>query len=481
MKSRAFDLLGNFKPSELQLFQDWIKSSYNQVPVKIQSLGRILIKELMVGNRPAEITKQSLFSMLWPGATFNEYRINNTLSKLQEFTLQFLANNHLKKNGGLSYLFAAQELIEQDAIEFIPKTIKKIEQQQAANSHGSYEASYLKEQKFQLEEFYQLRTKPHNYSAALQNQMTALDEFYLIKKLRLACEMENRSQLVTEKYNIDYLKELTPIIESKQAENPVISIYFLCLKMLSHREAVDFQQLLDSLKESNQFFPEAEIRILYGYLLNFCISKINNGESLYYQKIFSIYKILIDSKLIFSQGYLSEWSFKNIVTTGIRIEAFDWTEDFIEVYKKYLPKKDHSNAVAYNLASLYFAQKNYHASLRALLGVEFTDPSYFLGAKIIQLKSYYELSEDEPFFSLIDSFNKYIRRNKKLSANRIKSNAHFLKLAKRLLKLKLSKSHTSKKRWMANNKIFEQQLGALRPLANKDWLASQYKILQDSA
>ena len=45
-----------------------------------------------------------------------------------------------------------------------------------------------------------------------------------------------------------------------------------------------------------------------------------------------------------------------------------------------------------------------NSKLQQLQDVEFTDTSYHLGAKIIQLKSYFELEETEAFYSLIKAF-----------------------------------------------------------------------------
>jgi len=250
--------------------------------------------------------------------------------------------------------------------------------------------------------------------------------------------------------------------------------------MLSNREDEAFEKLFSELNDSISFFPEEELRVLYGYLLNFGIDKINSGQSIYYQKIFSIYQTMIDSRLIFSNGYISEWTFKNIVTTGIRIKKYDWTKDFIETYKSNLQEKDFDNAVAYNLASLYFAEEDYSASLQTLLGVEFTDANYFIGAKIIQLKSYYVLMETEAFFSLTDSFKKYISRNKKFSANKILSNQNFISLSRRLYKLKSTKKIITKKSWDQKYKNFGKKLEHLTPLANKEWITTCYEALPEN-
>ena len=158
--------------------------------------------------------------------------------------------------------------------------------------------------------------------------------------------------------------------------------------------------------------------------------------------------------------------YKNIVTTAIRLKEFQWTEKFINEYKPLLPPDEQHNAYAYNLAAWYHAQNDYRNALFQLQDVEFTDTSYHLGAKIIQLKSYYELDEEEAFYALVEAFKKYNYRSKDLSDYRKKANDNFLKIAKKIFQIKIrrDKSFSQKK------KNVDKMLGETEPIANKGWL-----------
>ncbi len=476
MKSQTITLIGYLLPQERLKLRLWLDNDLHCPSLKVRKLGHYIlekISELQVGL----IEKKTLFHFVSGDIPYNELRINNLLSNLQEVVLQFITFVRRSNDQFANLLDQSLELVDRKAMHFVKRSLRKIDQGILANSQHSYEALFKKEQKLQLEDILHLSEKPHDYSPALQHQMDTLDEYYLVKKLRLACEMQNRSRLIKEQYTIRHLNHLLPLVQITATSNPCISLYFLCLKMLTNRRDQEFENLFKELKISSAFFPEQELRVLYGYLLNFGIDKINSGQSIYYQKIFSIYEAMITSRLIFSNEYISEWTFKNIVTTGIRIKKYKWTKDFIERYKANLPQKDYDNAVAYNLASLYFAENDYSASLQTLLGVEFTDATYFIGAKIIQLKSYYILKESEAFFSLIDSFKKYVSRNKKLSANKILSNQNFLSMARKLYKLRSTKKLITKKSWDQKSKDFGRKLEKLSPIANKDWLKTCYDEL----
>jgi len=470
---KLFDYLGK---NEQLGFQSWLNCSLHTQNKKVRALGNLILDNISSGQLQTQ-TRQSLHQAIYLTSEYNEFQINNLLSDLQETLQNFLGFLEYQNKPAKQLMNNSLALNKRNALDYSEKIIKKIERRETKNEHRSFENAFTKTEILQQKDFFQLSKKPHEFSQYLQDQMIALDDFYLIAKLKLACEMQNRAQVVKQPYEITWIEELAPIIQNAELNSKCIYIYHLCFKMLKNREENDFDLLAEQLKIAAKFFPENELKVLYNYLLNYCIQAINSGQSKFYQKTFSIFKTLLENELIFTNGYLSEWSFKNIITTGIRLKEFDWTKAFIDSYKETLPQKDRSNAVAYNLASLYFAEDKHTEALSALIGVEFTDPTYFIGAKIIQLKSYYELLESEPFFSLIESFNKYISRKKKLTPHRIKANANFLRLAKRLYKLKSTRKLTTEKNWSTKIRSFRARFHELKPIANIDWIENKYEEL----
>jgi hypothetical protein len=148
----------------------------------------------------------------------------------------------------------------------------------------------------------------------------------------------------------------------------------------------------------------------------------------------------------------------------------EWTEQFIHQYKIMLPPKEQENAFIYNLAAFYFEAKHYKKSLLLLHEVKFTDSSYYIGAKIIQLKSYYELEESDAFYALIEAFRIYLLRNRTLSDYRKRANLNFLKLAQKIFKLKENEYIVGKKAFTEKLNKLKSQVANTSPLVNKQWL-----------
>ncbi|MGB1242987.1 MAG: hypothetical protein ACPG49_10730, partial [Chitinophagales bacterium] len=116
-------------------------------------------------------------------------------------------------------------------------------------------------------------------------------------------------------------------------------------------------------------------------------------------------------------------------------KEFAWTEEFIETYKDKLAPNFRQNAYAYNLAYLYFHQNQFDNALKLLHEVTFEDIGYSIKSRTLLLRVYYELDEIDPFYSLIDSFKIYLKRNKLLSESRKKIYLNFIKFIARLSRL----------------------------------------------
>ena len=112
-----------------------------------------------------------------------------------------------------------------------------------------------------------------------------------------------------------------------------------------------------------------------------------------------------------------------------------------------------------------------------LHNVEFSDTTYHLGAKIIQIKSYYELHETDALYSLVDAFAIYLRRNKQISDYIKQANQHFLRFVKKLYQLKEQKLFSPKTAIQTQLLSLHKELQNTSPLANKDWLLALFGLL----
>jgi hypothetical protein len=219
-------------------------------------------------------------------------------------------------------------------------------------------------------------------------------------------------------------------------ETPPISIYHqICMSQLEPEEEKYFFTLKDLAKESIEQFPPNEAEQIYAVASNYCIKKVNAGNQKFLQEYFEIYQELINKELIYKDGELSPYVFRNIIGFALRLGKYEWTKDFINNYKSKIPDTLRENAVSFNSATLHFYQKNYDKVIELLNTVEYEDFSYNLNSKTMLLATYYEIDDFEPLDSLMESFRTYLNRHKEIPENRRKLYFNLIKFTKKLTKL----------------------------------------------
>jgi hypothetical protein len=454
-------------------FEDFISSPYFNKHKQVAKLGQLLIAQAPSFDHSRKMSKQYLYQQLYPHQKYDDNFFASLVSKLQNLLYKFLALE-LEDEEEIRL-----EILQLRALRLykLPKHYKSAHKRtkkllQKAKLHTAT-AAKLKADLFYEEDRWFLEQGGRQYDPALQNYSDQLDLAFFTKKLEVACDMLNRNIVVQANYQPSMLTEIEQKLneEDKLLEkHPILRMYLLVLDILREEKESSYQALRNELQLHSEALHEEEQRQLFDYGLNFCVKQINAGKTSYYEEVLYLYRLSLARKLIYIDGYLPAWEYKNITTAALRTGRFDWVLSFLEDYKEKLSPDARENAYLYNLASYYYASGQQMKALQTLQNVEFTDRTYHIGAKIIQLKSYYELSEWDALEALIDAFNAYLRRNKEVSAYRKKANKNLLDLTKKLMRLSMQKD------WMEDSK-FRQKLEALQqslkqtsPLASKDWL-----------
>jgi hypothetical protein len=172
------------------------------------------------------------------------------------------------------------------------------------------------------------------------------------------------------------------------------------------------------LGENWHLFRGNERRDLYLLALNFCIRKINGGQRQFMREAFDLYRSGLANQALFEQGYLSRFTYKNVVTAGLALGETDWVRDFIENSQQHLHPRERHKAYCYNLAVWYFQQPNYDEAMTLLRETDFADALTNLDARGILLRIYYERGYYDALESHLDSFQTYLLRQKNIGYQR---------------------------------------------------------------
>ncbi len=480
--SKLVKVLKSLSKDEKRQFLSWIKADFVNTNENIKLFSNIIVgiasnfEGLIVEEK---LKKQALFSSVFPKLTYNNSKMNNLISDTYLLLCDFLAYQNFKNSRQFSKLCLMDELQKKELNEIVEQEAKKFEVEQAKLSIRN--ATYFFDEYLYYKQLDTLFLSKPNRKADpnLQLKNDQLDLFYFATKLKIACDMTSRNAVIQANYQAPFLEELLTYYHQNISffnNIPSVTIYYNVLQMIQNQDdTIYYNQLKIQLADNLEKFPNEELRTLYDYLRNYCIRKLNSGETKYYQEILDLYQFLLENKIIFKNGYLSEWDYKNIITVGLRMQSYEWTENFIKTYRNNLPKSVQENAFVYNLASFYYETHEYKKSLQLLYEVKFTDTSYHLGAKIIQLKSFYELEETEPFYALTDAFQIYVKRNRQLSDYRKTAYLNLIKITKKIYKLREQKGIIANSVWQSRYDKIQEKVDNQR-IANKDWVVNKLNV-----
>ncbi len=319
-------------------------------------------------------------------------------------------------------------------------------------------------------------------SEFLTKKQQWLDAFYLSEKLKDGCELLQRSVLLKKTFEEDaLLKKAVETVHQfpeKYDRFVAVSVYARVYELLESHNPEQYTPVSDFIRQRIHLLPAPALQNIYNYLQNFCIQQINLGNRRFLRELFELYRFQLEQNLLIVEGHLPEWHFKNIVTTGLRLDEHAWVRSFLENYRSSLRPEVEENAYSYNLAAYFYHLEKHDEVLRLLLQVEYTDVRYNLDAKSLLLRTYYDLDEEEALHSLTESFKQYLKRNKSLSEFQKKGYFNLLMFARKAFRLKISRDFTNPKKWQRDFLKLKDKFTGTEAVFNRSWLEGKIEALE---
>ncbi|MEL6649542.1 MAG: hypothetical protein AAFQ87_01930 [Bacteroidota bacterium] len=428
--NKAIHLLRTFSAWELRSLDDFLRSPFFNKQEKIISLWEILHPLSPELDDPV-LERKSLFAQIWPDTDYHERRLRYLLTDFARLIEAFWAykdwdSKPLQREENLMWVYHQRQLLK------YKQQIRHRQGKQLARENIL--SADLLQRRFQLAE-YDLLTQNDQFSQlrSVQEVLDSLDEMYLLRHLRYACEGVNRARIFAESPQTPLTPLLIEVLGTEAGQrisNPLIEAYRLAYLMLTNpTESEPAYFALKSILWEETPWARLDVEALHSLALNFCIGRLNAGEEAFRQETFEMYRHSLEQEILLDQnGVLADNHFKNLVAMGTRLQEYDWTESFIETFGQRLSPATADNAYRYNLAYLLIAQKQYSRVLRLLAQVEFTNVFYQLGAKTILARVYYETADYESLLMLLKNFRAYLKREKSLSQQQRKLYQNFSRI-----------------------------------------------------
>jgi hypothetical protein len=313
------------------------------------------------------------------------------------------------------------------------------------------------------------RSRERRYDDSIQRQNDHLDRYYFLEKMRLGCAMLDRQTIVAGDYRTGVSDALVAYLKEQQFFGELtIEMYYHVWCALRHEaEEAHFAALADHLRNATRILPTKELQNIYRLSINYCARKIRQGHEQYVQTALELYIAGLAEDIFLQDGFLSPWTFTNVVKLAMRMRRYEWGEAFILEYASRLPPDFRENALHYNLAELYYYTERSGEALLYLNKVAYSDLNYYLGARVLLAKIYYEDGAEEALLSLIAAFTIFLKRNRAISSELKQTYLNFCDILSQLLR-----NHPKK------IKELGAQIQHTSLLTDRTWLLRQWEKQQ---
>lgn len=481
MKShKLIELLRTFSRKEMTRFREFAGSPYHNKHEGVRRLVAYL-SDIYPNWDRGRCQREVIWRVLFPGEPHLQPKLAVLFTYTYRLAEDFLAQEHLREQPFFPRLWLLQQLrLRQQYIPF-EKQLKRLEEQLDSTPQRDGHFYYWRFRLAAEADNYFDQTERRRRDLNLQIKQRHLDHFYLAEKLRDACEMESRRKILRIDYEMGCLPMVLQEIEAGTAQYekvPAVQIYYRLYRLIAGRQPAQYFEAITILEQVASYFSSAELKTIYNYLQNFCIEQINLGNKVFLKEIFGLYKQQLNKELLQENGFLSEWHYKNIVTTAIRLGELAWVWKFIEEYRAQLPEDVRDNAYCFNLASYFYAAGNYDRVLDLLSQVEYSDLRYSLGAKALLLRTYYDLGEFEALCSLTDSFRQYLLRNKLMADGKRQGYYNLFKLTRKAAQIRNDLDYESKEKLEQALRRLQLEIGRSDAIFNQGWLEEKVEALE---
>ncbi|NRB48483.1 MAG: hypothetical protein HRU41_12475 [Saprospiraceae bacterium] len=471
-ESKLLKILKTLSDEEIRRFHKFIRSpyySYKKHCVPFFEYVRKYHPEYTSGK----LSKENVFHHLFPDRQFQSQKMRHVMTDLVNLLEEFLVAEQVQKRDFERKKLLRDAYGQRDLYEYFEKSTEEIAKELEAlpyrNSFYQYESMKNLDQFF-----FHPSTKKHLVKENYLEQMDLhLDHFFEISKLKVAAEMAARSNILSKSYHTRYLNEILHESEKPEGSTLEVDLYGKARNLYVNDDRPQFLKATQIFLENTPKLHRNDKVLIFNHLLNFTIRKGNSGQQEYIEDSFKLYQIGIDDKILIKNNQMTDSSFTNICAIGIKLQKFDWVEQFIEAYSPLLRQDLQSNAKTLCLAFLFYGKKEFEKTEQLISRFQFTNPFYQVRGKILATRALFELfTKDESYYDLMISnllaFNKYLSRNKTLGTHNKEVYIKFIQYLKTAINLKIKRQLSKSRKGKLKDKINNE-----RQIINRGWIIAK--------
>lgn len=475
--SKLTRCLKSLAKEEMRLFGLFVQSPFYNTNQKLTRFFQYL-RPHHPGFSSPKLAKEKAWAHLFPGEAYDDNRMRQCQFLLTQLLEEFLAVSELKAEPQTRDTLLLKSLGRRKLYAYFSRKgrsgIKKMESLalKDAASHQRLQDWY------EQIHFHPDTSKFGEGTQGLGACIHHLDQYFLLKKLEYGCEAASRKVMLNEEYSDAWLEDiLQGFMEGRiKTDHFLVSLYKDLIQLQrQEKNHTLFVKIKSQFLEKTDLLSAQERIKIYQYLSNYAARLVNTGDRLYYKELFDLTKMALEYEIIVEKDRITDATFTNTVVMGSVLHEFAWVEKFMEQYQPLLDRRYYDSAMRLSLAYWNYHQKKYAEVLTQLQEIDFL-PTYGFRVKSLRMRTLFELYQKEDSYgdslSLeIQSFEQFIRREKKVTLYRKESYLHLISYLKKLVKLKYDPNLSLAKVESLKKEVEEKQ-----PLFNKQWLLEKIAV-----
>lgn len=441
VNGKLIEILSGLKASEMKEFGTFLRSPYFNKSTRLEKF-YLLLKSLHGSGKLNTVTKSEIARKIYPGVELStrlDSNIRKLISNLTGLAEDFVIIRNLKKNEHLRHSILLKESASRNYQKSFDRYYKETTRSLESVTVRNAEYYYFVMDSEQV--YFQARS---GQLVAPEDQLGkisfALDLYYISIKLLHFYSILNLK--LHYKKHIDFdnwaFDEITNFVEKhneliSREHNSLYADYLSVKMMLNPDDSRKFEELKKYVAKYRKKFGDIEKHRMYIYLYNHSLYRFNKGCSNDANELFAMIREMEKENVPLWHYFAYHMYIINAVKYASMLGEFDWAKEFLNsrIGKVHSDMRDGTYNLA--MANYHFYRMEHDDALRHLLNVDFPNYTFYLAAKSIMLKIYFENGETECALSQIDAARHFLSRKDIIPERHVAQFGNFVACIARLI------------------------------------------------
>lgn len=453
--------------SELERLRRFAKSTYCNTNQNALELLEKLVPHYPHFSGPM-LKKRTFYKAIFPDKAYNDAYFRKQLSGLYQMIRSFLAFEEWNQHKALHQIYLLRQLRQRKL-----ENVFQIQFDQAVedlNLAGARSSSYF-QQAFQLaEEVAAVRVNQEDHEAFAM-QLQHLDILYLIKRLKVSCDMLSQQGVEDNNMLSRYLQALLQQEGNTYLQVPAVAIHWkLCQAWSEPDEPSHYYAFMELLEQHLALFQVLEQRWLYEHAEQYCWLQLRAGFREFVDQLFLVQKVKLEKGLLLQGQSLPPQQFQDLVTLGLQLQKLSWVRQFITEYHPLLPSEDQEDQLIYQTARVDQAEGQLEKATDALTVHNFKLSELAGKAALLHFQLLYQTERYPQLLEELDTWRLRWMRSPELTTAERQSLLNCISVLKQTLRLRKQLARLSETELQNKRGKLLERIHNLNHLSLERWL-----------